>query len=258
MLILVSNDDGIQAPGLKPLVSALSTLGEVVVVAPDRERSATSHAFTMHDPLRVEERSPGWISVSGTPADCVYLALNHLLDRRPGLVVSGINRGANLATDVIYSGTVAAAMEARMAGVPSMAVSLSIRRGQPQNWDTAAALAAGLAKDLLASGELRLLNLNVPDRPASEVLGLRACPLSRRHYHPSAEERYDPRGRSYFWLGGGHSHFEGAVDTDGPLVGEGWATVTPLHYDWTEHEAVQGLRDWDSVDSGPGDPDPGR
>ena len=249
MLILVSNDDGIQAPGLRPLVDALSPLGEVVVVAPDRERSATSHAFTMHDPLRVEEQSPGWLAVTGTPADCVYLALHHLLDRRPALVVSGINRGANLATDVIYSGTVAAAMEGRMAGVPSIAVSLSIQRGHPHNWKTAADLAAGLAKDLLDSGELTLLNLNVPDRPAAEVLGLRACALSRRHYHPHAEERYDPRGRTYFWLGGGHSHFEGEPNTDGPLVGEGWATVTPLHFDWTEQSAIAGLRGWPSVDS---------
>jgi len=249
MVILVSNDDGIDAPGLAPLVRALSALGEVVVVAPDRERSATSHAFTLHEPIRIEERKPGWFAVSGTPADCVYLAIHHLLDAKPDMVVSGINRGANLATDVIYSGTVAAAMEGRMSGIPSLAVSLVLRRGQSPHWDTAATLAASVAGDLRDSGVLTLLNLNVPDRPAAEVLGLRACPLSRRHYHPKVEERHDPRGRRYYWMGGGHSHFEGAPDTDGPLVGEGWATLTPLKYDWTDQDAVSSLTDWPSVES---------
>lgn len=250
MLILVSNDDGIEAPGLPPLVAALSTLPgveRVEVVAPLSEQSATSHTFTMGRPLRVRRHRPGWTSVDGSPSDCVYMALHRLLDRRPDLVVSGINSGANLATDVIYSGTVAAAREACMEGLPALAVSLALARGRgAPSWGAAAALAAEVAGELLRRGlppEV-LLNLNVPDRPAEEIQGIRACPLGRRHYLPGVTERRDPRGRPYFWIGGGHDRFADRPDTDGPLLSQGWATLSPIQLDSTARHYLGELSGW--------------
>lgn len=253
MLILVSNDDGIEAPGLQALVDALSSLEgveRVEVVAPLSEQSATSHTFTMHRPLRVRQHRPGWTSVDGSPSDCVYMAVHHLLDRRPDMVVSGINNGANLATDVIYSGTVAAAREACMEGLPALAVSLARtrrRRGRyPPAWEAAARLAARVAGEVLRRGlppEV-LLNLNVPDRPDEEILGIRSCPLGRRHYLPGVTERTDPRGRRYFWIGGGHDRFADRPGSDGPLLWEGWATLSPIQVDTTARHFLEELSGW--------------
>jgi 5'-nucleotidase len=250
--ILVSNDDGIEAPGLQPLVDALSSLGKVQVVAPRTEQSASSHSLTMHEPLRVREHRPGWRSVSGTPADCIYMAVHHLLEHRPDLVVSGINRGANLSTDVIYSGTVAAAMEACMMGLPALAVSLSLRDRNPHGWAAAAALAAGVARDILERGLPleTLLNLNVPDIPAEDIRGVRVCPLGRRHYHPLVDLRRDPRGRPYYWIGGPHHRFEDLPESDGPLLEQGWATLTPLQPDLTAYPLMAELARWPSTSTG--------
>jgi 5'-nucleotidase len=251
MVILVSNDDGYFAAGLQPLVDHLSAIGEVWVVAPETEQSAKSHGFTMHEPLRVRRHKERWYSVNGTPADCVYVALHHVLPERPALVVSGINRGSNLGNDVLYSGTVAAAMEGCLAGIPSIAVSLYIDFEAPLdtlNWDTAAHVALGLSRDLLANGtEPRtLLNLNVPDLPADELEGVVACRLGERVYDVLVDVRKDPRGRSYLWIGGKHHAFADIERSDGPLTERGYATVTPLSADLTDYRALASLGAWSS------------
>lgn len=250
MRILISNDDGIQAAGLAPLAEALAPLGEVWVVAPEQEQSARSHALTMHKPLRIRRRAEErWFGVSGTPADCVYMAVHQILPEAPDLVVSGINRGANLGSDILYSGTVAAAMEACLYGLRAMAVSLYINPARPggaHHWDTAAALAARLAADQLRS-ELPahvLLNLNVPDRPLGEVKGMRATCMGVRHYEKRVDERTDPWGRRYYWIGGRHMRFDDIPSSDGPALEAGWASVTPLQPDLTHHRFLDALRGW--------------
>ena len=249
MVILVSNDDGYFAKGLQPLVDRLSELGEVWVVAPETEQSAKSHGFTMHKPLRVRRHAERWYSVSGTPADCVYVALNHVLPERPDLVVSGINRGSNLGNDVLYSGTVAAAMEGCLAGLPSIAVSLFIDFDDPppqHNWDTAARVTVSLSRDLLANGlqPRTLLNVNVPDIPYDELQGIEACQLGERIYDVLVDERKDPRGRRYLWIGGKHHAFADIERSDGPLTERGFATVSPLSADMTNYRALAALNAW--------------
>jgi len=254
MRILLANDDGFYAHGLPPLAEALTALGEVWVVAPEREQSARSHALTMHKPLRAIERRPRWFSVSGTPADCVYMGVFHLLPERPDVVVSGINKGANLGNDVLYSGTVAAAMEGALLHLPSVAVSLFYRFGAPTaelHFDTAARVAAQVVAGLVEHGHTprTLLNVNVPDR--AEVKGIVPARLGIREYEPLVDERKDPRGRPYYWIGGKHSRFEPIPESDGPLCSEGYATVTPLSADLTHPGALAGL-DW--LSPGPASP----
>lgn len=247
MRILVSNDDGIAAAGLPPLIAALSTLGEVWLVAPEQEQSAKSHALTMWEPLRVRELGPRRFAVGGTPADCVYLALHELLDFRPDLVVSGINRGSNLGNDVLYSGTVAAAMEGCLHGVASLAVSLHILPGQETlHWASAGALAAKISAQIMAQGLPRrcLLNLNVPNLPAQEIGGVVPCRLGERSYEELVDKRMDPRGKPYYWIGGGHNTFCETPDTDGPLMGQGMASLTPLSPDLTHERQLEALRRW--------------
>ena len=253
MRILVSNDDGFHAAGLPPLVAALEELGEVWVVAPHRERSAQSHAFTMFEPLRLMERRPRWVACTGTPADCTYLGMHHVLPSPPDLVVSGINRGANLSNDVLYSGTCAAAMEAALFGVPALAVSLFVdweRPPEEHNWTYAARLAAQVAADILVRGlpERTMLNLNVPDGPAESCKGLVACALGERRYDVMVDRRTDPRGRPYYWLGGKHQAFVGE-NIDGALVTQGYATLTPMKADVTDREALEAMASWPGLTS---------
>jgi 5'-nucleotidase len=245
MLILLSNDDGIEAPGLAALESAMADLGEVWTVAPATEQSAKSHSLTMHEPLRVIESGERRFAVTGTPADSVYLALHHLLPRRPDFVVSGINRGSNLGNDVVYSGTVAAAREAASFDIPAVAVSLWVKGNAP-HWATAQQVARQVVEEAMRRGLPRgvLLNLNVPDRPADELRGVRVAALGRRYYHASVSVNTDPRGRKYYWIGGDHDRFGDDPDTDGPLCEAGWSVVTPLHMDLTAHEELPGLRAW--------------
>lgn len=245
MRILISNDDGIDAPGLAALEQALAPLGDVWVVAPEKERSAQSHALTLHKPLRVKPRGERRFAVSGTPADCVYLARHHLLPEAPDLVVSGVNRGANLGKDVHYSGTVAAAREAAMARLPAIAVSLHITApAAHHHYDTAARLVASWLPDLVAAiPPTVLLNVNVPDVPSAQVHGVRVAPLGHRIYADGVDHRVDPWGRDYYWIGGGHARFEDAPETDGPLCEKGYATVTPLHADPTDADEMEGLRE---------------
>ena len=255
MRVLVSNDDGVEAKGLRALAEALLPLGEVIVCAPDREQSATSRSISLHRPLRIEELAP-WgpageiarYAVDGTPTDCVYVALNHLLrDRPPDLVASGINRGANLANDVHYSGTVAAAMEGCVGGLPSFAISLvgRAKAGAHRDYSHAARFAARLAREIAAHGLPRgtLLNVNVPQ---GEPQGARITTIGRRSYAAAVVQKLDPRGRAYYWIGGDEQAHENVPGSDCDAVFDSrLISVTPLHLDLTQHALVGELRSWD-------------
>jgi 5'-nucleotidase len=238
-MILASNDDGIQSSGLARLVEALKELDEVIVVAPDRERSAVSHALTIERPLRADEIQPGWISVTGTPTDCVNLALNGLLSKKPWLIVSGINRGPNLGDDITYSGTVSAAMEAVLLGVPGVAFS---QVGKVAfHYEAAARFAAVLVRGLRDRGMPpdTLLNVNVPDLPAPA--GFAITRQGKRRYTDAIVEKDDPRGRKYYWIGGTELDFEDEPGTDFAAIQDGLVSVTPLHLDLTNYEAMRTL-----------------
>jgi len=235
-MILVSNDDGIHSEGLRALHDALSALDEVVVVAPDRERSASSHSLTLDRPLRSDEIRPGWHAVDGTPTDCVVLAVQAILRERPRLVVSGINRGPNLGDDVHYSGTVSAAMEGTLLGLPSIAVSLASRGDF--RFDGAARFAARLAAWVLADGlpPDTLLNVNVPlseDGETPERFEL--ARLGRRRYSGTIEAKIDPRGRKYYWIGGDEIEIRAEPGTDFAAIAAGAISLTPIHLDLTNH-----------------------
>jgi 5'-nucleotidase len=243
--ILLSNADGIEAAGLRALEEAVAPFGEVFVVAPATEQSAKSHSFTMHEPLRVHGHGPNRWSVTGTPADAVYLALHGILPVRPDLVISGINRGSNLGTDVLYSGTVAAAREAASNDLPAIAVSLHVPDGSTTlEWATAQRAVAELVRRYVGNelpfGEV--LNVNVPNVPAGSVKGWRVAPLARRRYAVLVKEQLDPRGRRYYWIGGPHDRFDGEPDADGPLCLAGHVTVTPMSLDTTAHDSLGSAR----------------
>lgn len=245
MRVLITNDDGVHAAGIAPLQEALGALGEVWVVAPEREQSAQSHAFTLHKPLRVTEVRDRVLALSGTPADCAYAGIHGLVPT-PDLVVSGINRGANLGGDVHYSGTVAGAREAALQGVPSLAVSLYVRSDGPHHWETAAELARRVAAQMAARGVEagQFLNLNVPDQPLDAVMGLRVTRLGRRRYSAMVEQRQDPRGRTYVWIGGKPLGDEPIPDSDVTWARQGWATLTPMRIDPTATERIEDIHGW--------------
>ncbi len=245
-MILISNDDGIHSEGLKALRDALASLDEVVVVAPDRERSAVSHSLTLHRPLRAEEIRPGWYAVDGTPTDCVLLAVHRVLERRPRLVVSGINRGVNLGDDVHYSGTVSAAKEGTLLDIPSIAVSLAGRRAF--RFDAAARFAERLAAFTLDHGlpPNTLLNVNVPQAEDGTVpQRFEITRLGRRRYGDVIVEKTDPRGRAYYWLGGAEVERPGEPGTDLAAVASGAISVTPIHLDLTNYEYWEKLSSMD-------------
>ena len=239
--ILVTNDDGYSSQGIAALVDALAELGEVVMVAPDSEQSAVSHALTLDRPLRVRRVGEGLYAVNGTPTDCVTLGISNLMgDQPPALVVSGINRGGNMGVDVHYSGTVSAAFEGVILGYPAIAVSQVVGNGM--TWDAAAAVAAELAAWVLEHGlpPSTLLNVNVP-LPAPR--GLRLTRLGVRRYTEGVVEQQDPRGRRIYWIGGGEPVWEAIPGTDFHEVAEGYISVTPLHLDMTELRVLDQLRD---------------
>jgi 5'-nucleotidase len=246
-LILVANDDGIHSEGLEALRAAVEPLGRVVVVAPDREQSAVSHALTLHRPLRIEQIGPDRWIVDGTPTDCVNLGINGILKERPALVVSGINKGANLGDDVTYSGTVSAAMEGTLLGVPSIAIS-QIGRGS-WNFAIAAAFAGKLAARVLANPlpPDTLLNVNVPRFEGdAQPIGVALTRMGRRRYGDAIVEKVDPRGRKYYWIGGEELSFVEEEGTDFYAVSQGMISVTPIHLDLTNYgvfEALRGLAD---------------
>jgi 5'-nucleotidase len=239
--ILVTNDDGIQAPGLAALVDALETIGEVTVYAPDREQSAVSHCVSLRHPLRVQEVRERWFSVDGTPADCVMMAVRDLMDQRPVLVVSGVNIGANLGDDVHYSGTVAGAYEAMLLDTPAIAVSDVAY--QPEHLETAARVAADLACDILEQGlpDEIMLNVNVPDVPYDDLAGVKLTRMGRRNYPDDIVRREDPRGGVYYWIGGAEPGCVMEPGTDFEAIEQGCASVTPLARDITHTGALSAL-----------------
>lgn len=245
MYILISNDDGVQAPGIQTLRAELKTLGKTIIVAPDREQSASSHSLTFNLPLRAQQLDEETIAVSGTPTDSVMLALNALLDTKPDLLVSGINRGPNLADDVTYSGTVAAAMEGTLLGIPSIAVSLA-GFDADADYRPAAQFVVQLVLQVVKEGLPKdvLLNVNVPAVPASEIRGVRITRLGKRAYKDSVIRKEDPRGREYFWLAGVPVNTDGGTDTDTYAIDNNFISITPIHLDLTHYETVSRIRVW--------------
>ena len=244
MKILVSNDDGYLATGINVLTDALSEIADVVVVAPDRNRSAASSSLTLHDHLRVSRIAENRYRVNGTPSDCVHLALTGFLDDEPDLVVSGINHGANLGDDVIYSGTVAAALEGRFLGFPTIAVSLVGHR--LKHFDTAARVATELVqrleRDPLPSEFI--FNVNVPDRPYAEITDLTVARLGFRHKSEPVVKSEDPHGRTIYWVGPAGPGQDAGEGTDFHALDAGAVAITPLKVDLTRHEALPQVADW--------------
>ena len=236
MRILVTNDDGVFSEGLKCLANAMAELAEVVVVAPDREQSASGHSLTLHRPLRMRRLREHWYSVDGTPTDCVNMAVQGVLkEEPPDLVVSGINYGVNMGDDVTYSGTVSAAFEANMHQLPAVAFSQEVAEGF--DFERSAAFARELV-EVLTGGELPqdlLLNVNFP---AVECRGIRWTKLGKRYYHQSIVEKRDPMGRKYYWIAG-TPRWENQTGTDHEAVTEGYASVTPLHLDLTDYRSLE-------------------
>lgn len=247
MRVLLCNDDGIDAPGLQCLEEVATEFGEVMVVAPSEEQSAMSHAFSLRRPLRAIQRSDHHWAVTGTPADCVYLALKALLSEPPDLILSGVNHGSNLGKDVPYSGTAAAAREGCFGGIPSIAFSLFTEPGGPVRWDTAAHCVRDVLKRFHPGGSIHpdtFLNVNIPNIPIPELRGVKTTELGKRFYEERTERRTDIRGKAYYWIGGPHSHFEGGPDTDGIAVAEGWVSVSPVHTLPTHYPSLSAVRDW--------------
>lgn len=241
-IILISNDDGIHSEGIKSLARALKRVGEIFVVAPDRERSAASHSLTLHRPLRVEKHGSNVYAVDGTPTDCINIAVNGILKKKPDLVVSGINKGGNLGDDVTYSGTVSAAMEGTLLGIPSIAISLVSR----DNFDfkIAAKFAARLARFILKKGLPKdtLLNINVP--PGVNVKGYKITKQGKRFYGDAVVEKVDPRGKKYYWIGGDVLKWEGGKDTDFEAIADNFISITPVHLDMTNYASFAELKNW--------------
>ncbi|MBD3349802.1 MAG: 5'/3'-nucleotidase SurE [Candidatus Eisenbacteria bacterium] len=244
--LLVSNDDGVRAPGIAALASELRKVGDVTVVAPDRERSAASHSLTVDVPLRADYLADDVIGVAGTPTDCVLLAIENLLHERPHVVVSGINRGPNVGNDVTYSGTVAAAMEATILGVPAMAVSLGHGEDGEYDYACAARVAGRLTRLILDNGLPggTLLNVNVPNLPEEEIDGIEVARLGKQVYEDSIVPAVDPRGRTYYWIGGSSSNWKEQHDTDIAALNRGNVALTPIHLDLTDYATMQSVSRW--------------
>ena len=243
--ILITNDDGYAAEGLKALEESLAALGTVWVIAPDREQSGQGHALTLNQPLRFHPRGPRHFVVQGTPTDCVYLGINTILREqgRPALVVSGINRGYNLGDDITYSGTVSAAFEATLMSLPAFAISQEIGRDTPVAFEAAADFARVMAAEILKRGmpSDTLFNVNVPRHPPR---GVRVTRQGRRLYPGGVVERRDPKGRAYYWIGGQAAEWEDDPKSDFAALADGYVSVTPLHLDLTNHKVMDEVRAW--------------
>lgn len=244
MKILISNDDGVFAPGIRSLANELSVLADIDVMAPDRNRSGASNSLTLSRPLRVKQMDNGYYSVEGTPTDCVHLALTGFFEAAADMVVSGINDGANLGDDILYSGTVAAAMEGRYLGLPAIAVSMvgdTIR-----HYDTAAMIIKKLIAQLRTHRlpAQTILNVNVPDLPLNQIAGLEVTRLGTRHSAEPAIKEYDPRGRPIYWIGPSGVEADAGPGTDFFAVRRGYVSITPLHLDMTHYNLFERLSAW--------------
>ncbi len=242
--ILVSNDDGVTAPGIKALAEALSSIAKVTTVAPDRNCSGASNSLTLTNPLRINRLDNGYISVNGTPTDCVHLAIRELCEGGPDMVVSGINAGANMGDDTLYSGTVAAAMEGRFLGFPAVAISLNGKT--LKHYNSAAIYARRIVQGLLTHpiASDQILNINVPDLPLDEIKGIRVTRLGARHKAEGIIRTQDPAGREIFWLGPPGTEQDASEGTDFHAVANGYVSITPLTVDLTAYRQLSVLQDW--------------
>jgi 5'-nucleotidase len=242
--ILLSNDDGYQAKGLRLLADGLSDLAEITIVAPDRNRSGASNSLTLDSPLRVEQAESNVYFVNGTPTDCVHIAITGLLDEEPDMVISGINHGANLGDDVLYSGTVAAAMEGRFLGLPALAVSLVL--SDERNFASAVSMVrqciSQIQQNPLPSDTI--LNINVPDLPESDIAGYRSTRLGFRHKSEPVIQARDPKNRPIYWVGPAGEGQDVGEGTDFHAVANGWVSVSPIKVDLTDHNAIESVDDW--------------
>jgi 5'-nucleotidase len=244
MRILLSNDDGYLAPGLAALARALRPLAQLDVVAPERDRSGASNSLTLDRPLRVKQGENGFNYIDGTPTDCVHIAITGLMEQDPDMVIAGINRGGNLGDDVIYSGTVAAAMEGRFLGAPAIAVSLVGQEGL--HYDTAAQIVVRLVQ-LLPRESLpadTILNVNVPDVPLTEIAGIEATRLGHRHKAESVIKATDPHGRPVYWVGAPGAEADAGPGTDFYAIRQHRVSITPLHVDLTRYTALDQVASW--------------
>ena len=247
MRVLVSNDDGVDAPGIRHLAQALREAGHAVtVVAPDRDRSGASKSLTVYQPQRAHRRGEDTWSVAGTPTDCVHLALSGMLESDPDIVLSGINNTSNLGDDVIYSGTVAAAMEGRCLGLPAIAVSLATRDHKALHWESAARAAVEICARLVADPlpADTILNVNVPDLPWDEIRGYEVSRLGNRHRAEPCIRQLDPRGRPIWWIGPPGSAQDAGAGTDFHAVHNGYISITPIHVDLTRYQALENVAQW--------------
>ncbi|MDZ7736106.1 MAG: 5'/3'-nucleotidase SurE [Gammaproteobacteria bacterium] len=244
MHFLLSNDDGYQSEGLAHLAQAVASFGRVTVVAPDRDRSGASNSLTLDQPIRPLQAPNGFTYVNGTPTDCVHLAITGLLENDPDMVISGINHGANLGDDVLYSGTVAAAMEGRFLGVPAMAVSLVGET--PVHYETAVQVVMQLISQLQKRPLTTdmLLNVNIPDRPYDELQGMEITRLGHRHKSEPALRTKDPRGRDVFWVGPVGTEEDAGPGTDFHAVRQGFVSITPMQVDLTRYNSMDALAAW--------------
>jgi 5'-nucleotidase len=247
--ILCTNDDGILAYGLECLVRAAREIGDVTIVAPDREQSATSHSLTLHHPLRPVARGPKRFQVDGTPTDCVMLAVEALMPERPDFVLSGINHGQNMGEDVLYSGTVAAAMEGLALGIPSIAISFAggDLRAVVSRLDEQVGVLVPLLRHLTSLKPFpadTLFNINLPPVPPSEQKGVRLTRLGRRVYSNSIQPMRDPWGREIYWIGGGEISWQGSDDSDFQAIRDACVSVTPLHLDLTHRDILDTRESW--------------
>jgi len=242
MHILISNDDGYQAPGIVCLAEALRTVARITVVAPDRDRSGASNSLTLDAPIRARQMENGFTRVEGTPTDCVHLAITGLLDEEPDMVVSGINSGANLGDDVLYSGTVAAAMEGRFLGLPAIAVSLVA--ASPTHYETAARVTLSLLTQMGRQSipAETILNVNVPDLPWEQLAGWQVTRLGHRHKSEPVIRQTDPRGRPIYWVGPAGAEQDAGPGTDFHAVRNGYVSVTPIHVDLTRYDTLDQLK----------------
>lgn len=246
MRILISNDDGVNAPGIRVLAESLESLAQIAVVAPDRDRSAASNSLTIEFPLRVQELENGYVAINGTPTDCVHLAITGWLSEAPDMVVSGINAGSNLGDDVLYSGTVAAAIEGRFLGYPTIAVSLASQNRQHEHYNTAGHYVNKLVKHLMANPLSKniILNVNVPDLPIDEIKGIKVTRLGYRHRAEKMVPSEDPRGKPIYWVGPAGPGQDAGPGTDFHAVKDGYVSITPIKTDLTDTEQLGAIEDW--------------